>query len=246
MIIALATCVAFAVADATETLSNTGLEFASTAYFASSNEELDINYTTGNAVEVHGDGKITTGNSQNWTVYAKDGLKWQGTITDSDWPRWKLYANWNYDLEAYGTGSGGTNHRALAGCYGVAQKDLNRSSGQEYDINAAILGGESTYTFPVTPPDGDGSGYTIPGSKKSSGGYTRVGSGNAFAMDDGIWVDKETVNVWVFVRGWMTLKSNGNTTDVHTEVDTTVMAGGFDAWDYGVSPPKFIRSYDLN
>lgn len=231
-------------ATASESLNNATLEQATAPYYASQNEELDINYHSGNPVRVVGDGRITTGNTQNWTVFAKDGLKWSGVITGAEDPRWRLVVQWNFESEAYGAGSSGSKHRANAGAWGVVQKDITGHDGHDYDVNADLRSAES-YTFRAGPGnDGDGTIYVFDGNRKPSGGYSRIASG--FSIDKDEWVNKAAVQVWVFARGWMTLKSNSSTTDVHTEVETNLFSGSFQAWDYDQTPPALLATYDLN
>jgi hypothetical protein len=234
---------AFAIATSTATYNNTSLEDKSATYNVQANEYLTIDFLSGNPVQVTGSGKISTQSTQNWTVYAKDGLKWSGTIYDSEDPRWRMTVQWNFDLTAAAAGSAGSTHRALAGTYAVVQKDVTGSAGDEYDFHYTVTEPDD-YEFFVQPPDGDGTPYYFPGYKEDEGSRVRTPVGSAIDIDE--FKDAASVAVWVFNRGWMTLRSNSQTTEVKTIIGGNVVDGTMQAWDYGEDPPRLVDSYSLD
>lgn len=68
----------------------TGREDVSAPFYASDHELLSINYTAGAPSRVWGSGEISTGNTQDWVVYAKDGSRRVGIIANADVPLWIL------------------------------------------------------------------------------------------------------------------------------------------------------------
>lgn len=217
-----------------------GLQDKSTSYYASDEERLSIDYTAGSVVRVEGDGQITTGNQQTWTVYAKDGVKWQGTITESSDPRWKITVQWNFALEVNANGSG-DGHRAMAGCYGVVQKDVTGHAGYEYDVYGQHEEGPVEYNWGAQPPDGDSTSYQFSGKKHFEGGFERIPVGHA--IDNSQWKSQATVNVWIFARGWMSLWTDGDIEPVDSSVDGADFTGSMEAWDYGETPPRILQTY---
>ncbi|MBZ0136946.1 MAG: hypothetical protein K8I27_11290 [Planctomycetes bacterium] len=160
-----------------------GLFGAASSFHAGPTEYLSIGYDAGARVGVSGSGKIDTNNTQNWTVWAKDGVKRNGSITGSEDPRWRVVITWDFELEVAAEGDSCSEHRSVAGCYGVLQKDITGDGGAELDFYHEYAA-PAEVEFDLSVPDGDTTSYTFVSHRYHDGGQRILSTADVIDIDE--------------------------------------------------------------
>lgn len=252
--VGLAVSAVLAVPTAVNSWNNTTSPFneaESSDYYASDNEFLNANFASGMPVRVHGKGKISTQNTQSWTVWAADGCEHRGTITGAELPYWRVHIGWYKYLYAVARSqSGSSNHRANVGCWAVVQGDISGNNGYEYDLYYQHPSSEETYSVNYSV---NGVNYSHYGKRKYEGAYEQLPVSDQIAIHY-VTVGGASINFRLATRGWMTLQSNTHTLIAETILNQHASGdesrgkfrGVYEAWDAGPSPDLLIEVFDVD
>ncbi|MCC7509981.1 MAG: hypothetical protein IT464_11515 [Planctomycetes bacterium] len=238
--------ISYAVATATLNDANLGMCSESSPLYVSSTERLKIEYQGGIKVRVFGDGTIAPATAdRSWFVVAEDGAKYEGEIFDADPPQWKIELTWSGYLYAYGAGSGGSNHWALAATWGSATGDVAGHYGAEREMLYS-LGGRDVYSTNYSYADQDGTvQFAANGIRKSTGGFEVIPTQPWVSIDETL--DQPTLEFRIRSKGWMALQANSSTTSVTSKVTDGASYGHWsvqvEAWDLGPDPDYTVDTW---
>lgn len=101
----------------------------------------------------------------------------------------------------------------------------------------------TSYTFTLPIEDVN---YTFAGSKRYDGGLSLVAGGPFLSDSATIW--GPTFEIRYYNRGWMSRKTNADTSSVATNLNEYggSWEGYADAWDCGPSPATWLGTFPLS